>query len=177
MKKMNEISILMHLLGRRKDKIIIGATKNEILDKLNLRSKNKNIHFQRLITGLSHYLKPVGLLVKFNPLNDHWYLIYESEISDLISAQPFEGRPSLAATLLCVIICGIKASGIAKIEDIKKLRKKKNVLQDLKDLAKRGYLTINKGSSEILLTPLVGYHLDLYKLFMKIALKTKEEDY
>jgi len=177
MKEMNEISILMHLLGRKKDNFTIGATKIEILDKLNLKTKNKNIYFQRIITGLSHYLEPIGLLVKFNPLNDHWYLIYESEISDLISAQPFEGRPSLAATLLCVIICGIKSSGVAKFEDIKKLRKKKDVSQDLKDLAKCGYLTLNKGSSEIMLTPLIGYQLDIYKLFMKIALKTKEEDF
>ena len=64
---MNEISILMNLLGKRRDNYIIGATREEILEKLNLKNRNKNVYFQRLITELSNYIKPIGLLVQFNP--------------------------------------------------------------------------------------------------------------
>ena len=170
---MNEISILMHLLGNRQENYKIGATREEILDKLNLKNRNKNIYFHRLITELSDYLKPIGLLVQFNPLNEHWYLMYESDISNLISANPFGGKPRLAATLLSIIVLGMRSSGNIKVEQVRELRNIKDILQDLKDLAKLGYITINKESNEVKLTPLVGYHLDLYNLFIKIALKVK----
>jgi hypothetical protein len=173
---MNEISILMHLLSRKRDNSTIGATRKEILDNLNLKTKNNDIYLQRLFIGLSDYIKPLGLLVKFNPINQHWYIIFESEISDHIIANPFGSRPSLAATLFCIITCGIKSSGIARIEDIKKMRKKKDLSQDLKELVQFGYIIVDKGLNRVTLTSLLGYQLDFYKLFMNLALKVKEEE-
>ena len=43
--KMNEMSILMHLLSKRRNKYQIGATEEEILDVLNVKNKNKSIIF------------------------------------------------------------------------------------------------------------------------------------
>jgi hypothetical protein len=172
--KMNEMSILMHLLSKKRSLYQIGATEEEILDFLNVKNKNKSIHFQNLITGLSSYLVPLGLRVKFNSLNAHWYISSDSELTELISANPFEGRPSLAATLLCVLTSCLKNSGSASIQEIRKLRSKKDVMSELKQLEKEGFLIIDKTTYQVRLTPLIGYKLDLHKLLINLSLKLKE---
>jgi len=171
---MNEISILMHLLSRKKNSSQIGATKKEILDVLNVKTKNKSIYFQNLITGLSDYLEPLGLQVKFNALNTHWFINYENEVIELVSNNPFEGKPSLAATLLCVLTSCLKNSGTSSIQEIRKLRSKKDITDDIKTLEKEGYLVIDKTTNQVQLTPLIGYKLDLHKLLVKLSLKLKE---
>ncbi|MHA2088822.1 MAG: hypothetical protein ACW972_11125, partial [Promethearchaeota archaeon] len=115
------------------------------------------------------------LQIRFNPLSSHWYLAFEMATSDLIHANPFEGKPRLAATLFCVLICCLKNNGISKLQDIEKLRKKKTVIDDLKELRKRGYLEIDYNLKQVKLTPLIGYQLDLNKLFIKLTLKLKQE--
>ncbi|MFW9952466.1 MAG: hypothetical protein ACFFKA_20290 [Candidatus Thorarchaeota archaeon] len=168
---MNEISILMHLLTRKRDSYQIGSTKKEILEILNVTSKNKSIYFQNLIIGLSNYLLPLGLEVKFNSLNSHWYIKYDTEVTELISANPFEGKPSLGATLLCVLTSCLINSGTSSIQQIKKLRRKKIIIDDLKELEKDGYLIIDKTTKQVQLTPLIGYKLDLHKLLVNLSLK------
>jgi len=54
------------------------------------------------------------------------------------------------------------------------LRNKKDVKDDMKILEKEGFLEIDKKTTNIRLTPLIGYKLDLQKLFVKLALKLKE---
>jgi len=169
---MNEISILIHLLSRRKSLYQIGATKKEIISYLNLKGKNKSILFLDLITNLSKYIEPLGIQVKFNPLDSHWFISFESRISDLTFANPFEGEPRLAGTLLCILICCLQHSGSTTIQEVKKLRKKKGILDDLKELSKRGYIFLE--NNKLQLTPLIGYQLDIHKLFTKLALKLKE---
>lgn len=171
---MNEISILMQLLSKRKDKFRVGATKKEILHALHLKNRNKSVLFYRFITQLSQYIEPLGLQIRFNSLDSHWFLSYDSDLLDLTSANPFEGKPKLAATLFCVILCCVKNSGKAKIHEIKELRKKKNVAEDLKELVELGYIKIDRVLNQITLTPLVGYQLDIEKLFRHMALKLKE---
>ncbi|MFX0010820.1 MAG: hypothetical protein ACFE9R_10925 [Candidatus Hermodarchaeota archaeon] len=171
---MNEISILVHLLSKKRGAYQIGATEEEILDILNVKNKNKSIYFQNLITCLSNYLIPLGLQVKFNSLNSHWYLSSDNEITELISANPFEGNPSLAASLLSVLTSCLKNSGSASIQEIRKLRNKKDIMSDLKELEKKGFLTISKTTFQVRLTPLIGYKLDLHKLLVNLSLKTKE---
>jgi len=174
--KMNEISILMHLLSRKKNLYQIGATKKEILDVLNVKTKNKSIYFQNLITGLSNYLEPLGLQVKFNSLNSHWFINYENDVIELVSTNPFEGKPSLAATLLCTLTCCLKNSGTSSIQEIRKLRSKKDIMDDIKTLEKDGYLAIDKTTNQVQLTPLIGYKLDLHKLLVKLSLKLNDEE-
>jgi len=115
---MNEISILMHLLSKKEGLVRIGSTKKEILKALNIKTKNKSIYFQNLLINLSNYINPLGLQIRFNPIDSRWFLSFDSEISDIISANPFEGKPKLAATLLCTIINSLKNSGIGKIHEI-----------------------------------------------------------
>jgi len=172
---MNEMSIMMHLLSKKGKQYQIGATKKEILKALSISPSNKNesIYFENLITNLSRYLEPLGLQIKYNPIDENWYISYENEISDVISANPFEGKPRLAASLFCTLICCLKNSGIGKIHEIKELRKKKHLLEDLKELEESGYIEIDDSLMQVRLTPLIGYQLDIEKLFIKLALKLK----
>ena len=172
---MNEISILMHMLSNKNDLYQIGATKKEILNTLNVKNRNKSAYFHNLISNLSKYLEPLGLQIRYNPINSHWFISYDSEVSDIISANPFDNKPRLAATLFCaLVVCLNNPDGISLIPEIEKIRKKKYVLEDLKDLEQKGYLKIDKTRNEVKLTPLIGYLLDLEKLFVKLALKTKQ---
>jgi len=174
-KKLNEISILMHMLSNKNNLYQIGATKREILHTLNVKNKNKSGYFQNLITNLSKYIEPLGLQIRYNPINSHWFISYDSDISDLISANPFDNKPRLAATLFCtLVICLKNPEGISPITEIEKIRKKKNILEDLKELEQKGYLELDKDINSVKLTPLIGYQLDLEKLFVKLALKIKE---
>ncbi len=170
---MNEMSVLMHLLSKKENNSIIGSTKKEILNALNVRDKNKLIYFQNLITSASNYLEPIGLQIRFNPLNSYWYLTFDSETTEIISANPFEGNPRLAATLFCTLICCIGSSGETTIQKIIEIRKKKGVIEDIKELKKMGFVLFDKNLNKVNLTPLIGYLLDLEKLFLKIALKMK----
>jgi hypothetical protein len=171
---MNEISILMNLLSKKRNNAQIGAPKEEILDILGVKEKYSSIYFQKLLIELSNYLQPIGMQIRCNPLNSYWFITFESEISELISANPFEGRPSLAATLFCILIYCLKSSGKASISDIQKLRNKKYIVDDLKELETLGYIIVNRETEQVKLTPLIGYKLDIPKLLLQTALKIKE---
>ena len=173
---MNEISILMHLLSRRDDLYHIGATEEQLLEALNITYKNRSLHFQSLITELSKIIEPIGLQIRFNPLNSHWFITFEPETSDVINSNPFGNHPSLAATLFCIVACCLKNSGFSTIQEIQKFRKKKTILEDIKKLQHKGYINYNKKQNQISLTPLIGYQLDLEKLFLKLSLKLKEKE-
>ena len=173
---MNEISILLHLLSKKEDLDEIGATEKEIAEILNLKNRNKKIHFQNLIIELSQIIEPIGLLIQYNPLNSHWFIIFKSEISDLIKSNPFKNKPSLAATLFCILASCLKNSGFTTIHEIQALRIKKTISDDIKELEKEGYIKYNKELNQITLTPLIGYQLDMNKLVIKLLLKLKDEN-
>ncbi|MFX1419696.1 MAG: hypothetical protein ACFE9N_12315 [Promethearchaeota archaeon] len=170
---MNELTIMMHLLSKKVNNSQIGATQEEILNTLNVKDKNKVIYFQNMIKNLSSYLKPLGLQVRFNPLNSYWYISFDPEATELLSANPFNGNPRLAATLFCILISCFNSSGETTIQKIKEIRKKKGVLDDIKELKEMGFLNYEKNLNKVNLTPLLGYVLDLEKLFFKIALKMR----
>ncbi len=173
---MNELSIIMHLLSRRINKHQIGATEDEICEILNISGKNQSLLFNQLMINLSKYIEILGLIIKFNSIDSHWFISFEAEMSDIIKANPFENKPRLAATLFCVIISCITNFGKTTISEIVKLRKKKGILVDLRELENYGYIILNKDSGEIKLTPLIGYQLDINKLFINLALKLREEN-
>ena len=170
---MNEMTILIYLLSKKTYKSQIGATKEEILNALNVRDKNKSFYFQNIIENLSNYVDPLGLQVRFNPLNSYWYISFDSEITEIVSANPFQGNPRLAATLFCTLICCFNNSGETTIQKIKEIRKKKGILEDIKELEKMGFVVFEKKLRKVSLTPLIGYQIDLEKLFFKIALNLK----
>jgi hypothetical protein len=169
----------MHLLSQKSnDSKIIGVTKKEVCNYLDLPNKNRNFYFQELITNLADYIKPLGLQIRFNPINAHWYLSFEESVSDSIKANPFSDKPRLPATLFCIITVAIMHSGIIKVNDVQKLRKKKGIHRDLEDLEHMGYISLKKdkkGVELIRLTPLLGYQINLEKMSLKLALKQKNK--
>lgn len=167
------MSILIHLLTRKKELSTIGATEREIIDSLNYKGKNENIFLQDMLQNVSKAIEPLGLVLRYNPLNSHWFISHETEISELIEANPFSNKPKLAATLFCVLACCLKSSGTGKIHEINKLRNKKSITDDLKDLAEMGFIFLDMDEQQVSLTPLIGYQLDLNKLFTNLALKVK----
>lgn len=158
----------------KRDSNLIGATKKELIENLGIKGKNSSVYLQKLIIELSNYLEPIGLQVRYNPLNSYWFITFESEISELFLANPFEGRPSLAATLFCVIVYCLKSPGNAEIADIQKIRGKKSIIEDIKELEGLGYLEFINKSNQVKLTPLIGYKLDIPKLLLQTALRIKE---
>ncbi len=172
---MNEMSLVMHMLSREGEKSRVGASRNEILKAIAIspESKNAEIYFEEVITNVANYIAPLGLQIRFNPIDDQWFINYEKELSNIINANPFKGRPRLAATLFCTLICCIKNSGVGKIHQIKEMRKKKSIVEDLKELVAKGYVEIDDSQLQVRLTPLIGYQLDLNELFLKLALKLK----
>ena len=174
---MNEITILMHLLSKKIESFQMGATQEEIIKILNINGKNESIYFQNLIRHLSNFIKPLGLQIRFNSLSSRWYIAFEMDTADLISANPFEDKPRLAATLFCTIICCLKSKGSGSIQQVKDIRKKKHVLADLKELEEMGYLDLYENLNRVKLTPLIGYHLDLNNLFIKLSLKLKNNEF
>jgi len=170
---MNELTILMHLLSKKGSNSQIGATQEEILKALNVKDKNRTIYFQDTIKNLSNYIEPLGLQVTFNPLNSYWYISFDPETTEFLSANPFEGNPRLAATLFCILVTCFNSAGETTIQKIKEIRKKKGVLEDIKELKKMGFVNLERNLNKVSLSPLVGYLIDLEKLFLKIALKLK----
>ncbi len=166
----------MYYLSKKKSKSQMGATKEEIVEALQVKGKNESIFFQELINNLSRYIEPLGLYIRFNPLDDHWFISYDDEMSNLVAANPFKSKPKLAATLFCVIICTYSNSGIARVKEIMEIRKKKDILDDLKELEEDGYIQTDEKTNEVRLTPLIGYQLDLQKLFTKLSLKLKSNE-
>ena len=158
----------------KRDSNLIGASKKELIENLGIKGKNSSVYLQKLIIELSNYLEPIGLQVRYNPLNSYWFITFESEISELLLANPFERRPSLAATLFCVILYCLKSSGSAEIADIQKIRGKKSIIEDIKELEGLGYLEVISKSNQVRLTPLIGYKLDIPKLLLQTALKIKD---
>lgn len=73
-------------------------------------------------------------------MDSRWFIAFDSDVSDLLSANPFEGKPRLAATLFCTLVCCLKNLGVGKIHEIQELRKKKGIIEDLNELRKMGYL-------------------------------------
>ena len=161
----------MYMLSKKDELANMGSTREVILEKLNITGRNKGVYFRNLITELSDYVNPIGLEIQFNPLNARWFLTFKSNMSELISANPFQDKPRLASTLLCAIMLCLKNNSVAKISEIQKLRNKKDIVQDLSELESAGYISKIKDSNDVKLTPLIGYQLNLEKLFMKLSLK------
>lgn len=168
---MNEFSILIQLLSRNINKIQKGATEDELTEAMSLGGKNKFIQLQTVLNNLSKYIEPLGLQIKFNPLDFHWFISHDEDLDDLVSANPFEDKPRLAASLFSVLVLALKNLGNAKISEIKKIRKKKGIKRDLKDLEDMGYVQMFENLGYVKLTPLIGYEIDLQKLFNNVSLK------
>ncbi len=167
---MNTLSFVTYLLSRKKNLFQMGATEEEIMESLNLKGKNKTLYLYNILINLSNYIAPLGLNIKFNPIDAHWFLAHDFETTELIQATSFDLVPRLAATLLCIIALCLKNSGTTNSIELKKLRKKQDVSQDLKELEELGYIEIDKPTRQkVSLTPLIGYRININKLYTQLT--------
>jgi hypothetical protein len=156
----------MYLLTRSQE-YARGATEDEILDSLHIPQKVGKSEMQKKLAALDSYLQPLGMHVRENPLDEHWFVAFRDEVTDLADINPFSGHPRLAATLLATIICVLKFGNQVPIDALHEIRHKKGVQQDLKDLQKLHY--VDFVDNKVVITPLIGYQLDLLTLFEGIG--------
>ncbi len=162
---MNEFAAIMILLTRSTDGLR-GAPSEEILKTLHWPEKLGRAELQKKLTEFDSYLRPLGLQVRVNPLNDFWFVAFRQDISEFAAQNPFGGKPRLPATLLATIICMVQYGNQVPISAVREIRKKETVQEDLKQLENLGYVEI--AGDNVTLTPLIGYQLDLINLFEAI---------
>ena len=159
---LNEFTALMIMLTRSNEGLR-GAPAEDILRTLHWPEKLGRAELQKKLMEFDTYVKPLGLQVRVNPLNDHWFVAFHQEMAEFSNQNPFGGNPRLPPTLLATIICMVKYGNRVPISSIQEIRKKQTVLDDLKQLERLGYIEI--AQEFVTITPLIGYQLDLINLF------------
>jgi len=165
--KMNEYTILMHMLTRTKQVIstekneIIGASEEELCDQLHFTGKFAKIQLHELMDQFSKSISIFNLQLKQNPFNFRWYITQSSEIGEFFNSNPFSGKPRIAATLYTVLSLCLTNSGKIDINSVQKIRNKKDIRKDLQELEKFNFINMEKKSNQISINPYLGYYLDI----------------
>jgi hypothetical protein len=171
---MNEAQLLMYLLSRKKDKTTIGATRDEICAKLGFTDRNADYKFWNLLEGLNKSVFPLGLVTKYNPVNDHWYLGFQDNLDSQFGKSIHTLSPRISALLFTILILYVSKSEQITSGKLQKLRNKKDISKDLRDLEKLGFITVEKDL--VKLTPKVFYYIDVDDLIEKIKQLKDPED-
>ena len=172
---MNEAQVLMYLLSRQKNATTIGSTKEEICVKLGLSDRNADYKLWNLIQGLNRSLFPLGMVTKFNPVNNHWYIGFQEKMESNFGGSFHTLGPRLAATVFTILILYVSKSEKIAIGKVQELRNKQDVIKDLKELRDLGYITMEEDT--IILTPKIFYYVDITELIEKIKeLKDPKEN-
>jgi hypothetical protein len=163
---MNEAQLLMFLLSRKKDESTIGATIDEICEKLGLTDRNADYKFWNLLQGLNKSLFPLGIVTKFNPVNSHWHLGFQDKMEMQFGRSVHALSPRIAALLFTILILYISKSAQITLGKIRELRNKQDMSKDFRDLEKLGFITVE--DDIITLTAKVFYYIDVNELIEKI---------
>jgi hypothetical protein len=162
---MNEFKAISFLLARRGD--VIGATEEELVAALGLKGKGDSVQLYRLLQAYSSSIEIFGFKVERNALDGHWFLACTGDVAGQVRINPFQGRTRLASTLVAVLIAVTYDDEGATIEQIRRLRKVKDVAPDLKELESLGLVKL-KGN-KIALTERVGYYIDVAQFVRQFA--------
>ena len=154
---------MTYLLSRRGDDI--GADEATMMKRLGLKGDEGLHQFYSLLDSYSNRIEIFGLKVERNPLNGYWFLTHSDELDELAGVNPFPGRSRIAMTFVSILIAATCAETAPSIEEIKKIRKKKDITRDLKDLEELGLVEIKKGV--VKLTDKVGFYIDMTAFFEK----------
>ena len=154
---MNEFKVISFLLARRGD--VIGATDEELVAALGLQGKGDTPQLYRLLQAYSSSIEIFGFKVERNTLDGHWFLACTGDVASQVSINPFQGRTRLASTLVAVLIATTCDDEGATIEQIRRIRKIKDVGPDLKELEALGLVKV-KGN-KVALAERVGYYIDV----------------
>ena len=164
---MNEAELLIYLLTRIQDNITIGTNEHVLLKILALTDKNAKSKLLNLLQELNTNLSVLGLVVKFNPANEHWFIGFKDEIPKISNKILDTGlSSSSAATLLSILILSISDGTPITYNEVRKFRKKKAIKDDILKLESKGFIKTSKGN--LVLTPKIFYHIDLEKITEEI---------
>ena len=164
---MNEYAVLVKLLTRTGTPI--GASVDDMLDALGLpEDVGRHVLFQKL-GDLHERVKPLGLVVKHNPVSGVFYL----DTSDGIKI-PQDGTTlpdRLAATLLIVMTLAYQDGGWVNIERVREFRKKalQGVMVDLRELQSQGYVELDQDKKRVRLGTKVPFEIDYEAFFKELA--------
>jgi len=112
-------------------------------------------------------LTAFGLEIKLNPSNDHWFLSFKDNIEDLPTIPKNRLLSTkLSATLFSILILSISEGGRVSISEIRKIRNKKDISQDLEELKDLGFILIN--GNLINLTSKLFYYIDIDEISSEI---------
>lgn len=164
---MNEAELLIYLLTRIQDNIIIGTKEQDLLKILALTDKNAKSKLLNLLQELNMNLSILGLIVKFNSANEHWFIGFKDEMPNISYKISDTGlSSSSAATLLSILVISISDGSPITYNDLMKIRKKKSLKDDLFKLEAKGFIKTSKGN--LVLTPKIFYYIDLEKIIDEI---------
>jgi hypothetical protein len=164
---MNEYTVLVKLLTRTG--IPIGASLEDMLGALGLpEDVGRHILFQKL-GHLHNRMKPIGLLIKHNPVAGVFYIDTSSE--DEMPQESPTMPDRLAATLLIVITLAYQDEGWVSIERVREFRKKalQGVMADLRELQNQGYVEIDQDKKRVRLGTRVPFEIDYEAFFKDLA--------
>ncbi|MCP4761148.1 MAG: hypothetical protein GY870_05160 [archaeon] len=159
---MNESELIIYLLSRKINETTIGATEKELLEALMLTDRNAKFKLLNLLEELNMNISHLGLIIKFNAANNHWFINFKDEISSVIQNSSKEILSSgLAATLFSILLLSISNEGGGKVsvKEVVEVRKKKSIKDHLSELQKLGYISVD--GSNIKLTPKIFYFIDI----------------
>ncbi len=157
---MNESELIIYLLTRKRGEETIGATQKELLEALSLTDRNSKSKLFNLLEEINSNMAFLGIRIKLNPANNHWFIEFKDSISSVVSEQFKSNLPSrLAATLFSVLLLIISNGGPISPSDITEIRNKKKIGTDLTELEEYGFIRYEGNS--VYLTPKVFYHIDI----------------
>ena len=157
MNNLNELNLLfVSLLGTRKKP---GKNSDELLRILQCDEEKLNF----LIGILDSKLDELGLKIRLNPLSRKWFISINSELSQLMNDSILS--TSAAATLYIILKYIIERNQAPSIEELKNLRKKKSVKDDIEELEENGL--IENKDDKIILGTNFFYYIDLIETLTK----------
>ena len=169
--KMNEFAILTKLITRTGTPM--GAGVEDMLDALGLpEHSGRHILFERL-AELYEQFKPMGLVIKHNPIDHVFYLDTSSHTDSIAEETVLSDR--LAATLLVVITLSYQEGGWVTYNRVKEFRRKsmRSLREDFKELSSQGYLEIESSSKKVRPGVRVAFEIDYETFFRELAKKVE----
>ncbi len=165
---MNEFMVIVRMLTRPGSPM--GAGVDDLLDALGLPEDVGPSVLFRLLAALHRLLSPLGLLVRFNPVTQTFFLDTR-RVRTPIGGLPLPDR--LAATLVAVIVQSYVSRGWVSIDQIRDVRGKtpRGIREDLRQLADLGYVELDRGQGQLRARPGVRltFEVDVADLFRRLS--------
>jgi hypothetical protein len=163
----NEYWVILRLVTRSGS--IIGAGVDDMLDALGLPEDVGRHHLFQRLSELEKQLSPLGLAIRYNPINNVFYLDTKG-IADS-SSEETQLPDRLAATLLTVVTLAYREGGWVPLDQIRDLRRKtsRSVLEDLRELSRQQYVEIDATKKRVRPGPRVPFELDFEAFFQRLS--------